>query len=214
MISESAIARITGILFLLIVPVAIVTVIAEPAIDTRAEWFRGSLQDLADKETGSFISAGFGLVMSLLFVATGAALYVTFRSYERFLSLLSAFGFLAAGVTFMASIVANLTLFDLADEFGGTHGVQADQIVPAARAVGVASDFFLFLGLGLFGLSLLALGILIIWRQPLPRWLGWGAAVSGILIPLALVWLLVAGGWLVWRGTNEAAASGAASNIP
>ena len=85
MLSESATARITGILFLLIVPVAVVTVIAEPAIDTRTEWFRGSLQDLADKDTGSFVSAGFGLAMSLLFVATGAAVYVTFRSYERFL---------------------------------------------------------------------------------------------------------------------------------
>ena len=205
MLSESAIARITGILFLLIVPVAIVTIIAEPPIDTRAEWFRGSLEEFADKDIG--VSAGFGLVLSLLFVATGAALYVTFRPYERFISLLSAFGFLAAGVTLMASIVANLTLFDLADEFGGTHGAQADQIVPTARAVAIASDYFLFLGLGLFGLSLLILGILIIWRQPLPRWLGWGAVVSAIILPLALVWLLVAGGWLAWRGTNEATAT-------
>ncbi len=222
MLPKATIERITGILFLLIVPVSVVTVFTDPGVDTRVNEFRGSLQNVADSEAENFVSLGFGFLMSGLFVATGAALYVTFRSYERLLSLLGAFGFLAAGVSFTASMVAGVALNDLAEEFGGTHGVQADQIVPAARAVAIVSDGALFAGFGFFGLGLLALGILIIRRQPLPRWLGWLAAVSGILmavgIPtfflmilgllLSLVWLIVAGGRLVWRGTSEAGVAG------
>ncbi len=217
MLSKATIERITGVLFLVVIPVTVVTAVTDPGVDIRADEFRASLQDVADSETQNFVSLGFGFVMSGLFVATGAALYVTFRSYDRFLSLLGAFGFLAAGVSFMASMIAGLALNDLADEFGGTHGVEADQIVPAARAVAIVSDWSLFAGFGFFGLGLLALGILVIWRRALPGWLGWLAAISGVLMALgaptffllilglllSLVWLLVAGGLLVLRGTNE-----------
>ncbi len=157
-----------------------------------------------------------------LFVATAAGMYLTFRPYERFLSLLGAFAFLAAGVSFMSGMVARLTLTQLAREFGGTSGIEADQIVPAARAVALASEWALLAGLGFFGLGLLALGILMIWRRPLPLGLGWTAAGCGILIIVGMptffisvagsligfVWLIVAGGWLVWRGTSEAGEAG------
>ena len=222
MLSKAPIERITGILFLLIIPVTIVTVVTDAGVDTRVDFFRADLQDVADSATQSFVSAGFGFLMSGLFVATGAAMYVTFRPYERFLSLLGAFAFLAAGVSFMAGVVGQLTLTQLAREFGGTSGIEADQIVPAARAVALASEWSLLAGLGFFGLGLLALGILIIWRRPLPLWLGWTAAGCGILIIVGMptffisiagsligfVWLIVAGGWLVWRGTNEAGVAG------
>ncbi len=222
MLSKATIERITGILFLVVVPVTIVTVVTDAGVDTRVDFFRASLQDVADSETQSFVSAGFGFLMSGLFVATGAALYLTFRPYERFLSLLGAFALLAAGVSFMAGMVADLTLTQLAREFGGTSGIEADQIVPAARAVALASEWSILAGLGFFGLGLLALGILIIWRRPLPLWLGWMAAGCGIItvvgMPtfvisilgflLGLLWLIVAGGRLVWRGTNEGGVTG------
>lgn len=218
MLSKSTIERITGILFFVIVPVMIVTAITDSGIDTRVDEFRGSLTDAADEEAQNFVSGGFGFVMSVLFVATAAALYVTFRSYERFISLLSAFGFLAAGVSFSVAMAADLAFTELASEFGDTSGIDADQIVPAARATALASDWSLLSGFAFFGLGLLALGVLIVWRQPLPRWLGWLAAISGVLIAvggptwillmlgllLGFVWLIVAGGWLAWRGTSEA----------
>jgi len=217
-LSKATIARITGILFLVVVPVFIVTVVTDSGVDTRVDFFRADLRDVADSETQSFVSAGFGFLMSGLFVATGAGMYLTFRPYERFLSLLGAFAFLAAGVSFMAGMVGRLTLTQLAREFGGTSGIEADQIVPAARAVALASEWSFLAGLGFFGLGLLALGILIIWRRPLPRWLGWMAAGCGILIIVGMptffisvagsligfVWLLITGGLLVWRGTNDA----------
>ncbi len=218
MLSKATIERITGILFFVIVPVIIVTAVTDSGVDTRVDEFRGSLQDVADDEARNFVSAGFGFLMSGLFVATGAALYVTFRSYDRLLSLLGAFGFLAAGVSFMVSMAAGLAFTELASEFGDTSGVEADQIVPAARAVALASDWSLLSGFAFFGLGLLALGILIVWRRPLPRWLGWLAAISGVLtvvggptwfllilgLLLSFVWLIVAGARLVWHGTNEA----------
>jgi hypothetical protein len=220
-LSKSTIERITGILFLVIIPVSLATAILDSGIDTRVEYFRGSLQTVADNETQNVVGSVFGFLMAGLFVSTGAALYVTFRSYDRLLSLIGAFGFLAAGVSFMVSMAAGLAFIELASEFGDVRGVQADQIVPAARSMAIVSDWTLFAGFGFFGLGLLALGILIIWRRPLPRWLGWLAALSGVLMVLGaptffllilglllgLVWLLVAGAWLAWRGTNDAAAT-------
>lgn len=223
MLSKATIERITGVLLLVVIPVIIVTAVTDSGVDTRVDEFRGSLEDAADEEARNFVSAGFGFLMSGLFVAIGAALYVTFRSYERFLSLLGAFGFLAAGVSFMLSMAAGLAFTELASEFGDASGVEADQIVPAARAVALASDWSLLAGFAFFGLGLLALGILIVRRRPLPRWLGWLAAISGVLtavggptwfllilgLLLSFVWLIVAGGWLAWRGTSEAGAAAA-----
>ena len=221
MLTKLTIERITGILFLVIIPVSLATSILDSGIDTRVEYFRGSLQTVADNETQNVVGSVFGFLMAGLFVSTGAALYVTFRSYDRLLSLIGAFGFLAAGVSFMVSMAAGLAFIELASEFGDTSDVQADQIVPAARAMAIVSDWSLFAGFGFFGLGLLALGILIIRQRPLPRWLGWLAAISGVLMVLGaptffllilglllgLVWLLVAGAWLAWRGTNEAEAT-------
>ena len=221
MLSKSTVERITGVLFLVIIPVSLATALLDSGVDTRVDEFRGSLQTVADSETQNIVGAVFGFFMAGLFVSTGAALYVAFRSYDRLLSLIGAFGFLAAGVSFMVSMAAGLTFIELASEFGDTSGVEADQIVPAARAVAIVSDWSLFAGFGFFGLGLLALGILIIRRRALPPWLGWLAAISGVLMAvgaptffllilgllLALVWLLVAGGLLVLRGTNEAGAA-------
>jgi hypothetical protein len=220
MLSKATAERFTGILFLVIIPVALATTFLDSGVDTRVNEFRGSLQEVADSETENVMSAVFGFIMSGLFVAAAAGLYVTFRSNDRLLPLLGAFGFLAAGVSFMASMAAGLAFTEMAAEFGDTSGVAADQIVPAARAFGIASDWSLFMGFAFYGMGLLALGILIIGRGPLPRWLGWLAAISGVLtivgaptffllilgLLLSLVWLLFAGGLLVLRGTDEAGA--------
>lgn len=155
MLSKATIERITGMLFLVVVPVIIVAAVTDSGVDTRVDEFRGSLEDVADEEARNYVSAGFGFLMSGLLVTAGAALYVAFRSYERLLSLLSAFGFLAAGVSFMVASAAGLAFTELASEFGDTRGVEADQIVPAARALALASDWSLLSGFTFFGLGLL-----------------------------------------------------------
>ena len=100
MLTKLTIERITGILFLVIIPVSIATAAFDSGIDTRVEYFRGSLQTVADNETQNVVGSVFGFLMAGLFVSTAAAVYVTFRSYDRLLSLIGAFGFLAVGQGF------------------------------------------------------------------------------------------------------------------
>ncbi len=107
---------------------------------------------------------------------------------------------------------------ELADDFGSARGGQAEGVVPAARAVATINEAAVLAGLGFFSLGVLAFGILVLRTVALPPWLGWLAVVGGVLgfvgIPiflpallgwvLGLLWLLITGGLLVWRGTREA----------
>ena len=83
MLSKATVERFTGILFLLIIPVALAFPLLDSGVDTRVNEFRGSLQEVADNETQNYASAVFGFIMSGLFVAAAAGLYVTFRSSDR-----------------------------------------------------------------------------------------------------------------------------------
>jgi len=77
-LDRATIERITGVLFLIIIPVSIATTLLDSGVDTRVDEFRGSLHTVADNETQNILGAVFGFLLAGLVVSTGAALYVTF----------------------------------------------------------------------------------------------------------------------------------------
>lgn len=58
MLTKETVERITGVLFLVIVPLIIVTAVSDSGVDTRVNEFRGSLDDVSDEETRGYIRAG------------------------------------------------------------------------------------------------------------------------------------------------------------
>ncbi len=215
MLTSTPAQRITGIILIVLVPIIIVTAVSGLGVDPGAADFGEELQDLADREEAPAV---LSFLLAAIFVVAAAAMYVTFRSREPTLALFGSLGFFAAATGFLAAAATGEALMELADDFGSARGGQAEGVVPAARAVATINEAAVLAGLGFFSLGVLAFGILVLRTVALPPWLGWLAVVGGVLgfvgIPiflpallgwvLGLLWLLITGGLLVWRGTREA----------
>jgi hypothetical protein len=159
-----------------------------------------------------------GLVSSILLITMAAGLYSIFRTRHRFLALATSFLFLAAALAWLTSAASGLALASLAQEFVSASGMQAEATASSARAVDLVRESTGRVGFTLAGLGTLTLGVLIAWKDALPKWLGWLGVVVGILMLLIwndsaavlhrvggtgyLLWLLIIGGWLLVRGSQ------------
>ena len=223
MLSKSGVERIAGIIFFLLVVSLVVTVSTEIEIDTDVADFRDSLREIADDREQHRVSVAFDILANLLAVAIAGAIYMVFRLHERSLALLSAFGFLAGGVTFMVIGMTSFALDFMAREFVGATGLQADTIATSARGIALVGELSRDIGVTFLGQGMLFLGILIAWRGAILRPLGWLAALAGVLFVLhwlrlvnddliwiaragliaTLVFFLITSMWLLLRGTKE-----------
>ncbi len=194
--SRKAIEHIAGIIFLLLVAFAIVYVATKTNSDTDVGEFTGTLLDIAADDEIHLVGASFGMVSSLLAIAVGAAIYMVFRPHLRDLALLPAFGFLAAGLTFMIANIADFSIEPLAREFAVSGGVHADTVATSARSLALVGEFSFEIAATFFGLGVLLIGALIARSGALHRPLGWLAILSGIL--MLFHWLGLAQDNLVW----------------
>ena len=222
MLTKTAIHRITGVLLLAFLAAIIVALSTSTGIDTWEKDFHETIQEVVDNKGRFWTSTAFLGLSSVLAVALGAVMYVTFSPHERTLALLGVFGFLLVGAALMVGTFTAEALGDLASDYKRTHGPSAEIIATTARPFSHMTENMMFSGMAaLPTLGMLAFGGLIVWSRAVPRWLGWLGIASGILTPiifafwligiigvmLGLIWLFLMAGWLILRGTTEAEAS-------
>ena len=192
MLSNRGIERVAGTLFLLLVATVIVSIATEVEVDTDTAEFRESLQDVAGDRGRHLVGVSFALLSGLLAVGLAWSFYLVFRTHERPLALLAAFGFLAAGLVFVVEETTRFALDSLAQEFAAARGSEAHAahaVETSARAVALVGEFAHEIAITFLGLGVLVAGILISWSEPVPRIYGWVAGLGGFLLlfPLAPV---------------------------
>lgn len=163
-------------------------------------------------------------------LALAAVLYLLFRDRSQPLALFAAFGVAAGGIGFMTTDAANVTMTYLAADFveeGGAGAIPTGDpvILQTARAIVALALISVFVAFTSIGFGMVAVGILLVAApegavNP-PRWLGALAIVTGLLaaaswVTLAnydagmtlltigmlgmLTFLVILGGWLLFRG--------------
>jgi hypothetical protein len=195
-----------------------VQVAARTASTSSNASFAESLGTLAANHGMYLTSMSAGLVSSILLITMAAGLYSIFRTSHRFLALATSFLLLAAALVWLISAASGLALASLAQEFVSASRIQAEATSSSARAVDLVRESTGRVGFTLAGLGTFTLGVLIAWKDALPKWLGWLGVVVGILMLLIwndsaavlhrvggtgyLLWLLIIGGWLLVRGSQ------------
>lgn len=212
------IERLTGGLMIIYMVAVAVQVAARTASTNSNASFAESLGTLAANHGMYLASMSAGLVSSILLIMLAAGLYSIFRARHHFLALATSFLFLAAALAWLTSAASGLALASLAQEFVSAPGIQAEATASSARAVDLVRESTGRVGFTLAGLATLTLGLLIAWKDALPKWLGWLGVVVGILMLFIwndsaavlhraggtgyLLWLLITGGWLLVRGSQ------------
>ncbi len=235
MLTKIVIERAASGIFLLLVVAIFVSLVTDIGVDPTRLEFRDSLESALADRSQYLTSSVFVLISSVLWVVVAGALYSVFRSHDRTLALMGSFGFLAVGVTFLITASTGFALVDLAEEFAEPDEAEAGAVYASARAVaflGNTSFFGLFIVLPF---ALLSYGALITFTKAVAVWLGWLALVvaAALLVTAGfwisgfwdafdmyvmwdygfiaflgvMVWLILMGGWILWRGTREAEAS-------
>jgi hypothetical protein len=200
-----------------------VQVAARTASTNSSTSLAESLETLASNHGMYLTSMSAGLVSSILLIMLAAGFYSIFRARHRFLALATSFLFLAAALAWLTSAASGLALASLAQEFVSASGVQAEITASSARTIDLVRESTGRVGFTLAGLGTLALGVLLAWKEVLPKWLGWLGVMVGILMLFIwndsaavlhrvggasyLLWLLIAGGWLLVRGSQDTSAS-------
>ena len=129
---------------------------------------------------------GHGLVSTFLILLygfpaglAGSALYITFRRHDPILAMFSGFSFAGHGLLIILTAVILLVGLQFPEEFA-LFGAEPGPLTGTASSLELTMDkigksAFAFLGLGL---SLV--GLLILMRDALPRWLGWMGIAFGV----------------------------------
>jgi len=225
MLSKRGVDYLAGGLLLATVVTLIVFFVTNPiSAGTFREDPAGVLRDLAENQTQFVVSAFFFIAQSFIAIPLAATLYMAFRAHDRNLALIGSFGFLVAGVVNLTVAMIFISAESLSDGFAEASGAQAETILNSALAVGFMADAGTIMGMTAVGIAVLSYGLLVVTTGALPRWIGvigvlgglvaqfgWlmyaendlvGIGGTGLLI--GLLFALVAGSWLVLKGSSEA----------
>ena len=226
MFSKRAMERICGMLFLVVLVTVFVSGATDIYVSPERSEIGAVLERIANSQGQYLTSLSLGILGALLMIPLAGILYQVFSTHGRSLALVAAFALVGTGLMSLTSLMLKFALVSLSQDLAGTGSADAGLIVPIARALAFANDIIGFYAvITLLGMTMAALGILLIQSRALPRWLGWLAAMGGVLMILDwldligvavlgmigflffLLSLLVIGIWLVLRGTREAPAA-------
>ena len=223
MFSKIGLDYLAGVLFIALVATVAVAIATNPVPDTFREDARGWLSDLVQDRDLFIVSTAFDLASNLIGIALAAVIYLVFRSHDRNLALIGSFGFLAGTVLFLVVDMVSVPLISLAEDYAGATGTQAESILSASRAIGLMIDVAFAMGAVGIALGFLSYGLLVLTTNALPRWMGVLGVAGGIVAPfgwllfvdtdlvvigfiglmIGLFFILISGGWLVWKGASE-----------
>ena len=225
MFSKRGIDYLAGSLLLGMVLTLLVSLAVAPVTDeTFREDTREILMKIAD-DSGRFATAiSFDIASNLLTIPLAAALYLVFRSHDRNLALLGSVGFLAASVIWLTGDMIMIALESLAKDYAAATGVGAAAVLISVRPIGLMLDAAFVMGFTSFGLGVASYGLLVLRTGAIPKWMGIFGVLGGIVAPfgwllyiesslinigfvgtvIGFFFALLTGGWLVWKGSNEA----------
>jgi hypothetical protein len=198
--SGTQLNRSVAVLFVIFSAVIVVSVILSLIavggdIDPAREGIRESLVDIQDNEVAYLLGRAFDTASNVI----AAAAYILFRGRDRVLALLAFAGLLAATATFMIADIGGFALHRLAEDLaeGGAGGAGDAEILELARIVAWMVSYSFLVSWSFLGPATIALGALIAFSpqssgatvaaSTVPRWVGWLAGLSGVLILLG--WL-------------------------
>lgn len=123
----------------------------------------------------------FIFLYGALIFLSAVALYQTFRSYERTLSLFGALGFAAHGLCVVLLCALVMAQVQFAQELGASGGEKTEAVKTVFKALDLTMFKVLTTAFILLNLGLAPLGILIVWSGAVARWVGWLGVVGGSL---------------------------------
>jgi len=181
-----------------------------------------SLDAIAENHGLYLFSVTSGLASNVLLLAVAVALYLVFRHRARFMRILGTSLFFGAALAWIVSGTGGLALAALA-QASTTFISQDDPILTLAPIIESIREISGSIGFTLSAFALLVFGGIISHNRPVPRWLGWLAIITGLLMLFIwydaaaalhriggtgyLIWLLALGGWLLWPGSKDTTAS-------
>lgn len=203
--------------------------------DTRREGFEGEVVRLAALngfENG--MNAAVRAFVGFALIGVGAGLYAALQDRSRALSAVAAFGLAAAGVLTLVASMLQIVFVELAEQYVATTGAEQQSVLVSARSIALAVENTTGAGFFALVLSTFVLAILMGREALVPRWLigvpvmgagliiagftaeasgfeggAWGAYIAGLL--MSVIWLLIAGIYLVLSGGEKKAAVPAVS---
>lgn len=191
------------------------------ASNSRQASFVESMTMIAENQGWYLTSMYANIVSNVLLVGLAVGLFLLFRRHQAILAAGGAFLLLATAAVSMVPGLVGLELASLAREYQTATGPQGAEIASRVFSNESLQELAGQAGFTLAALSVMTIGALIAWRRPLPRWLGWLGILVGVMMffiwsdsaPLLhriggtgyLLWLGIAGGWLLIRGTRKVA---------
>jgi hypothetical protein len=226
MLSQKRSEYLAGGLLITVVVSVVLSIILSPISDEAfTEDVNFILTAIAD-DSGKFAAfIVFDTLANLIAIPLAAALFMVFRSRDRNLALLGSVGFLAGGILWLSADMAMISLETIANDFSGASGAQADSLLTTAGAIIPIQNAAFLLGATCLSLGLLSYGLLVLRSGAIPKWIGIFGVLTGVIGPLgwlnyidsslvvltfigagiSLLFALLTGGWLVTKGTTEAA---------
>jgi len=191
--STIGIGQVCGFLYLFILLTSVLSKFMAGA-PLNPEDASNSLGSVAEGGKRFQISIVVDLVSHVSVVALAGALYLAFSPYNRSLAFLGTLWRVAEGTIIAFTEVNNIVLLAVARKFVSATGAEAVTLETLGRALIVAEDWGLKIGLAFLALGSLLYGILFVSTGAVPSALGWWGLVAGLLA--------VVGRWLVLVGPD------------
>ncbi|MDP9238484.1 MAG: DUF4386 domain-containing protein [Chloroflexota bacterium] len=226
--------RVAGALLLALVALIAITG-GMSGYDSKPDGFDGELRRLA--AIGSFAdngNAAIRLFTGLGLIAAAAGFYVALRERGAMLATVASFALVAAGILALVAGALQLVLVDLAEEYVASSGAHQEQVKVTARTVLQVVDGTVGAAMMALLLSTYSLAVLTARERLVPRQLialpvlsvvvfvaggiaqladvgnAWIVLMSGV--GSMLLWLVIAGAWLLFTPREERAAQQAMSS--
>ena len=203
--------------------------------NTDPNGFDGELRRAAAlKSYEDNMNAAIRMITGLGLIGAAAAFYATLRERAPLLTTIAAFGLVAAGVLALVAAALHLAFVDLAEEYVSTGGASHEQLLITARTVALVVEATVgFTLIALVG-STYALAVLTARERLVPRGLmvlpalsvtafvagGIASAAFGVgnswIVFMSggaamILWLVIAGAWLLLTPRDGAAPRAAMS---
>ncbi len=200
--------------------------------DTRPDGFDGELRRLAALSSASDnANAALRTFTGLALLGAAAGFYVALKERAPVLSTIAAFGLVASGILTLIAAALQVVLVDLAEEYVSSGGAHQDQVLVTARTTaqlvqGTVGFALLALLASAYSLAVLAersrlvprplialpaMSIVVFVAGGIARAAdasngSWIVLMSGV--GLMVLWLLIAGVWLMFNPAPQSAPSG------
>jgi hypothetical protein len=219
--------RIAGGLLLALVVMMMITG-SISGYDTNPNGFDNELRRLA--ALSSFednANAAIRMITGIALIGAAAGFYVALRERGAMLTTIAAFGLVASGVLALVAAALQLAFVDLAEEYVASSGAHQGELLVTARTVAMLVEGTVDGALIALLLSAYSLAALTARERLVPRWLialpvlsvavfaaggiasaagagnAWMVLMSGV--GSMLLWLIIAGAWLLFTPREERA---------